>query len=441
MSDQGMPNPANMIQLLRKRIQQQKSDLFMRLVWFYQKLSSKGGYLRFGVDRIGIVTREFFHETLNGFGGFGMAVVNLTDFYNTRDGDFPLDVLLAKVKSDHRPLERHHHANVIFQPKAYQSSMDGWFAHLQYQSILLQRNLRLLLTIDYTTAYEPILFSLPGTPVIIWIRDPRTLDDWKGIGTVSLEKEDVRTHPERRVEKLRQSLHRVLQSASKLKRPVLFAYNLESLIEKARDAYALPSLKPFFLPTPIPIPTLGSPKSSRPTICFLGRFDPIKRPWIFFELAKRFKHVNFVAAGITHFPALMNQTVDRYRGLPNLELAGFVHGGVKQELLESSWVLVNTSIHEALPVSFLEAFAAATPVISSVNPGGLVEEFGAYTGEILGDGLDEASLNAVAEKLDGLLANQKERIEKGERARAYVKQMYTFKRFEQMFVDMVTDLE
>jgi glycosyltransferase involved in cell wall biosynthesis len=48
----------------------------------------------------------------------------------------------------------------------------------------------------------------------------------------------------------------------------------------------------------------------------------------------------------------------------------------KSRILEESWALVNTSIREALPVSFLEALAHETPIISGLDPDGLTSRFG-----------------------------------------------------------------
>jgi glycosyltransferase involved in cell wall biosynthesis len=51
-------------------------------------------------------------------------------------------------------------------------------------------------------------------------------------------------------------------------------------------------------------------------------------------------------------------------------MVGHVDGLEKTEILSSSWALINTSIHEGLAVSFLEALQCETPLISSVDPDG-----------------------------------------------------------------------
>ena len=55
---------------------------------------------------------------------------------------------------------------------------------------------------------------------------------------------------------------------------------------------------------------------------------------------------------------------------PNIKVLGHVEGILKHQLVSSAWVLVNTSIHEALPTSFLEALARETPLSQLAQPGG-----------------------------------------------------------------------
>jgi glycosyltransferase involved in cell wall biosynthesis len=65
-----------------------------------------------------------------------------------------------------------------------------------------------------------------------------------------------------------------------------------------------------------------------------------------------------------------------YGGIPNLELLGFVEGREKIRLLEESWILVNTSVSECLPVSFLEAAAHGCAILSFHDPDGFANNFG-----------------------------------------------------------------
>ncbi len=57
-------------------------------------------------------------------------------------------------------------------------------------------------------------------------------------------------------------------------------------------------------------------------------------------------------------------------------MTGFVTEEEKSRILARSWALINTSVREALPVSFLEALAHRTPIISSENPDDLTSSYG-----------------------------------------------------------------
>jgi glycosyltransferase involved in cell wall biosynthesis len=120
-------------------------------------------------------------------------------------------------------------------------------------------------------------------------------------------------------------------------------------------------------------------KADVPTVCFIGRLDRRKRPQLFFELARRFPHVRFLAAGRSNDPAWETELRTRYGNTPNLELLGFVdqfESARLQSILSQSWILVNTSVREGLPTSFLEALANRCALLSSVDPGGVTQRFG-----------------------------------------------------------------
>lgn len=85
-------------------------------------------------------------------------------------------------------------------------------------------------------------------------------------------------------------------------------------------------------------------------------------------------------------------------------------------------ILVNTSIHEALPISFLEALSYGTLLVSNRNPENLTEKFGIYVGEVLGDGFDKVDLFTQA--IRTLIENEQLRVKKAEAAINYVKQVH-----------------
>jgi len=151
------------------------------------------------------------------------------------------------------------------------------------------------------------------------------------------------------------------------------------LIGKARDKYGL-AFDPGFLPTPVSVPDAVQ-KSDRPTVCFLGRLDKIKRPAIFLDLARRYPSVTFKTIG-----GAVNQEYERnlraaYADLSNIEWVGFIDqftsSGVSDHL-SKSWILVNTSAKEGLPNTFIEGAAHRCAILGAFNPDGFTSEFGYY---------------------------------------------------------------
>jgi len=149
------------------------------------------------------------------------------------------------------------------------------------------------------------------------------------------------------------------------------------LIPKATRTYHL-KRRPGFLPNPVRVPRRMMHKTSSPTVCFLARWDPQKRVERFFRLAREFPDVEFIAMGRSHSPATDARLRREYAGVLNLSMPGFVSEEEKSLVLEGSWALVNTSVREALPVSFLEALAHETPIISGENPDGLTQGYGRH---------------------------------------------------------------
>jgi glycosyltransferase involved in cell wall biosynthesis len=151
----------------------------------------------------------------------------------------------------------------------------------------------------------------------------------------------------------------------------------EHLAAKARRKYRLSSA-PAFLPTPVEVPA-EIRKSAEPTVCYNGRWDRRKRPELFFELAGAFPHVRFIAFGGSRDAAFEADLRRRYRHLANLDMMGFVDQFASarvSEVLERSWVLVNTSLREGLPNAFLEAAAHGCALLSAVDPDGFASRFG-----------------------------------------------------------------
>jgi glycosyltransferase involved in cell wall biosynthesis len=201
------------------------------------------------------------------------------------------------------------------------------------------------------------------------------------------------------------------------------------LATKARVKYGL-AQEPEFLPTPVLVPERVE-KDPNPTVCFVARWDRRKRPELFFELARAFPRVRFLAAGRSRDPSYEKMLRDRYGNLANLEMLGFVdqfRGPELSRLLGRSWILVNTAAREGLPNAFVEAAAHGCAILSAVNPDEFASRFGHHA-------LDDDFVRG----LSSLLAGDRWR-HLGEAGRDYVRNVFALKPAMDRHVEIYTEL-
>lgn len=186
------------------------------------------------------------------------------------------------------------------------------------------------------------------------------------------------------------------------------------IIPKTVSMYDL-ERPPKFLPNPVRIPDSQQKKAKEPTVCFVARLDRVKQPELFFELAKKFPRVKFVVAGAAHNADRQRYLNEISRSINNLELRGFVDEETKSDIFNKSWIYVNTSIRECLPVAFLEAAAGKCAILSSENPDDFAKDFGYH--------VKNNSLDGYVEGLKYLLRDDYWKA-KGEKGHRYVKEVH-----------------
>jgi len=98
-----------------------------------------------------------------------------------------------------------------------------------------------------------------------------------------------------------------------------------------------------------------------------------KRPELFLELARRLPQRRFVmiggAGGASRTNACFEAIRKAARAIPNLEFAGFLPLPRVEAYFDRARVLVNTSTHEGMPNTFLQAWARGVPVLAFVDIG------------------------------------------------------------------------
>ena len=124
---------------------------------------------------------------------------------------------------------------------------------------------------------------------------------------------------------------------------------------------------------------------------------------------------------------------------PNVAVLGHVDGASKRSVLGSASMIVNTSIHESLPISFLEALHCGTPIVSCQDPEGVTSRFGRYVGRVDGSGLD--SLDTFADAIESLLDDEELRLRLGAEGRAWARTNHTPGRFLEAFATLAATLD
>ncbi|RPJ83284.1 MAG: hypothetical protein EHM13_07840, partial [Acidobacteria bacterium] len=181
----------------------------------------------------------------------------------------------------------------------------------------------------------------PRKKHLVTFQDPRNLQDWRveraheKLGALALMKYYLRYQ---------------LESGRAARRADRRYCQAKCIVDKARRMYRL-SDSPGFLPNPIHMKQRVSPKADRPTVCYVGRWDPRKRPELFFDLAVSRPDVKFISVGACLGDEERDRQLrDRCRGLENVEAPGWLAEEERGEVLDRAWVLVNTSTRECLPV-------------------------------------------------------------------------------------------
>jgi len=356
--------------------------------------------------KLGIVANEFFDEKIGRVGGFGWAARQVATFFNSRP-DLDVDVVFLAAGIKNRTgasYTRVHDTLFVFESTG-----------AKYRETIRNHAIDLVLTIDYRPRYRRVLGVLDQVPTIIWVRDPRPPGVVKRLSTLTIPGDDSARPQGINVIDCT-SLAILTDPRLNGARSLMFATPARSLGRFVESTYNIPNATCIFLPNIVDVGREPVTKYRKPRVVFVGRLDPIKRPWLFVDLARRFPGAEFLMLGKSHFCGPGSWVP---RTLPNnLRLLGHVDGKQKFQLLSSAWILVNTSIHESLPTSFLEALSFETPLLACTNQEEVVSRFGIFTGEFDGHGMQ--GIPWFVSGLQQLIEDNNLRVQLGQRGRQWV---------------------
>lgn len=132
-------------------------------------------------------------------------------------------------------------------------------------------------------------------------------------------------------------------------------------------------------------------------VLWVGFYRSCKRPEVMADLARLLPDLKLVmVGGFKGNPEEVAGVERRAEGCANLERAGYVPYKEIGDYFSRSKVLVNTSLLEGFPNTFLQAWIRGVPVASFFDPGGLIVREG--LGVVVSD------LEEMAKRIQGLVS-------------------------------------
>ena len=230
---------------------------------------------------MGIVANEFFDLKLGRMGGFGWAALQAAQS------------LLERPNLGYRPLFV---SGQLLDGTTHSSKVPLLvLAPHQASSPRKHPKLSVLLTIDFRPTYTQIIEAF-DEPLVVWVRDPRPPEDVEKVATLEIPGTSDAPAGIGRIDC--SSLGAIVERALSAGRSVLMSSPAPSLLApKVPGTYGMEPTPLAFLPNPMGVVPGRKRTSKTPRVVFLGRLDPIKRPWVFVELARRFPSTEFLMLG------------------------------------------------------------------------------------------------------------------------------------------------
>lgn len=176
------------------------------------------------------------------------------------------------------------------------------------------------------------------------------------------------------------------------------------------------------IPMPCPAPPVNSPRpypAGQPQrIVWIGRFSHVKRLELMLEVAALMPDIRFEVAGTPEGSGEYSRTLFARAGmLPNVSICGLIPRYKMAAFYEGALALLCTSEYEGFPNTFLEAWSLGVPVVSTVEPDGLLSDGGL--------GATGRTAEELARSIRRLATDQALWIETSNRCRKYFTDHHT----------------
>ena len=168
-------------------------------------------------------------------------------------------------------------------------------------------------------------------------------------------------------------------------------------------------------------------------VILVGRIAPEKNIGMFIEVARKLPDYRFVVVGPGDSrDPYVSEVRESAREAPNVEFFGPADRQQLATLYRTSTALCCTSHYEGFPNTFIEAWSAGLPVVSTIDPDGLLARQG--LGAAAGDS------DAFCREIRRLVEDPAERAALAARARAWFESQHALDvamgRFERLFEDV-----
>lgn len=372
--------------------------------------------------KVALLINEYFGAMGTAFGGYGFLARRYIARY-VPDKEIALEVILDRQYKDwswRARCEEVDGVKVYYAPGKRFLSL--WLMLKKYDLYMSIEITNMVMAFDRNKK----------TKLLFWLQDPRPWYDWREIQTVKMFPESCYWTYEQY-----EFVHRMWEQGR-----IKFISQANYFRNKALDLYALPdNVNIEYLPNPVDIDYDFDVNNyvKKDKIIFVGRIESVKRGWLFCEIAKKMPEYEFYMIGQSVREKEKNESIiSEYYDIPNLHFTGHLEGKKKFEHIKEAKLIVNTSIHEALPVTFLEALAYGTLIVSCQNPDDLTKKFGVYTGVILGDGFDQ--VDRFIEGIRSLMNDDIHRQQLAESAVAYIREVHNVPKFQQRIKPLIKEL-
>jgi glycosyltransferase involved in cell wall biosynthesis len=171
-------------------------------------------------------------------------------------------------------------------------------------------------------------------------------------------------------------------------------------------------------------------------ILWVGRIIKEKRPELFLRLAKETPEFRFWMIGNIRDLRYYNEIKNAAGGINNLDFIGAVPHNEMDRYYRESSLLINTSLSEGFPNTFLEAWGNCIPIVSlGFDPDEIICRFGL--------GFHSRNYDDLIDQIHILLKNESLRVKMGVEGRRYVEKEHNVSKvideFEKIFSKLKVD--